>query len=165
MFLHPFRLCVSPRRTLQIGVFFLGCLSANLLALGVLVPELRQARSLQGLGRLSEDSETPHASAPAQAAQSAQRTLAVSLLSSSQAPTDSTGLSPPTRVRLSYLGFPHQLGTAATAASRHSRPAQAGLKGCLGQRCAGRRGRAARASQGRWGVAGYGRGRALASPR
>lgn len=82
LFLHPFRLRVSPRRTLQISVFFLGCLSADLLALGVLVPELRQARSLQGLGRLSEDSEPPHASAPAPAAQSAQRTLAVSLLSS-----------------------------------------------------------------------------------
>lgn len=83
LFLHPFRLRVSPRRTLQISVSFLGCLSADLLALGVLVRELRQARSLQGLGRLSEDSEPPHASAPARAAQSAQqRTLAVSLLSS-----------------------------------------------------------------------------------
>lgn len=70
MFLHPLSLRVSPPRTLRISAF-LGCLSADLRALGVRVSGRTQAGSLQRLGRRSEDSEPPLESAPTGAARSA----------------------------------------------------------------------------------------------
>lgn len=44
--------------------------------------------------------------------------------------------SPPSRVRLCCLGFPHQIGTAATVGSRHSGPSQSVMKRCPGLGCA-----------------------------
>lgn len=145
LFLHQLSLRVSPWRTLRIGVFFLWYLSADLLAMGVLVPGRRQADSLQGLGRLSEDSEPLHASAPA--GQRVAHTLSRSS-PASLAPTDSAGLSPPTQVRLSCLGFPRQLGTAATAASRTRAGRDEGIPG------SGMRGEAGTSGQGEPGQVG-----------
>lgn len=160
MFLHPLSLRVSPPRTFRIRAFFLGNLSADLrLWVSRSQGAARQAHC-RGWRAAPKESEPPREFAPAPAARSAH-----SLSPASPAPTDAAGLSPPSWVRLLCLGFPHQLGTAATAASRHSGPSQAGMKGWQGQGCAGRGERAAKASRSRWGVTGCGRGRARARPR
>lgn len=155
MFLHLLSLRVSLRWTLRIRVFFLGYLAADLLAVDVLVPGLRQAGSLQGLGSLSEDSEPLYASALA--GQRAAHTRCLAPLRLPWLPRTPLASHHPLR-----FAFPALASLASSAPPPQQRPGppQAGMKGYQGQGCEGRRGRASRASRGRWGVAGCRRGRA-----